>query len=52
MIQGCEFRQNKPHILLGKGVARAVITSNLFTGPSQIQNETGKDVQIGFNASS
>ena len=52
LIQGCEFRENKPHILLGKGVARAVITSNLFTGPSQIQNETVKDVQIGFNASS
>jgi hypothetical protein len=52
LIQGCEFRENKPHILLGQGVARAVITSNLFTGPSQIQNETGKDVQIGFNASS
>jgi hypothetical protein len=52
LIQGCEFRENKPHILLGKGVARAVITSNLFTGPSQIQNETGKDLQIGLNASS
>jgi Pectate lyase superfamily protein len=52
LIRGCEFRENKQHILLGKGVERAVITGNLFTGPSQIKNETGKDVQIGFNASS
>jgi Pectate lyase superfamily protein len=52
LIQGCEFRENKPHILLGKEVERAVITGNLFTGPSQIQNQTSKDVQIGFNASS
>jgi hypothetical protein len=52
LIQGCEFRQNKQHILLGKGVDRAVVTGNLFSGPAKIQNDSGKDAQIGFNAAS
>ncbi|HEX3472443.1 MAG TPA: glycosyl hydrolase family 28-related protein [Silvibacterium sp.] len=52
LIQGCEFQQNKQHILLGKGVDRAVITGNLFSGPAKIQNDSGKDAQIGFNAAS
>jgi len=52
LIQGCEFRQNKPHVLLGKEVDRAIITGNLFTGPVQIQNDSGKEAQIGFNAAS
>lgn len=52
LIQGCEFRENKPHVLLGNGVERAVITGNLFTGAAQIQNNSGKEAQIGFNASS
>lgn len=50
LVRGCEFRQNKPHISLGPAVDRAVITGNLFTGPAQIQNGSGKDVQIGLNA--
>jgi hypothetical protein len=52
LIQGCDFRQRKQHVLLGKEVDRAVITGNLFSGPAQIQNDSGKDVQIGFNAAS
>lgn len=52
MIQGCEFRQRKQHILLGKGIDRAVVMGNLFTGPAQIQNESGKEAQIGLNAAS
>lgn len=50
LIRGCEFRQNKPHIALGEGVDRAVITGNLFAGPAQIRNASTKDVQIGLNA--
>ncbi len=50
LVRGCEFRQNQPHISLGKDVDRAVITGNIFTGPAQIQNAATKDVQIGLNA--
>jgi len=50
LVRGCDFRQNQPHISLGGGVDRAVITGNLFTGSAQIQNSTTKDVQIGLNA--
>ena len=50
LIRGCEFRQNQPHISLGKDVDRAVITGNLFAGPAKIQNATIRDAQIGLNA--
>jgi Pectate lyase superfamily protein len=52
MIRGCDFRQNKAHISLGAGVTRAIISGNMFSGPAKIQNASGKDVQIGLNASS
>ena len=50
LVRGCDFRQNQPHISLGDGVDRAIITGNLFTGPAQIQSLATKDVQIGLNA--
>lgn len=50
LIRGCEFRQNQPHISLGKDVDRAVITGNIFTGPAQIENTSTKDIQIGLNS--
>ena len=50
LIRGCDFRQNQPHIVLGEGVDRAVITGNLFTGPAQIRNASTRDVQIGMNS--
>lgn len=50
LIRGCEFRQNQPHISLAEGVARGIITGNLFTGPAQIHNAAAKNVQIGLNA--
>ncbi len=52
MIRGCEFRQRKKHIVLEKSVDRAIITGNLFTGPAQIDDASGGDVQIGLNAAS
>jgi pectate lyase-like protein len=50
LVRGCEFRQNKPQIELGKSVRRAVITGNLFAGPARITNQSEGNVQIGFNA--
>jgi hypothetical protein len=52
LLRGCEFLENKPHVLLGEGVSRAVISGNLFAGPAQIQNNSPNDVQIGLNAAS
>ena len=52
LVRGCDFRQNSPHIWLGEGVDRAVITANLFTGPAKIENASKKDVQIGLNVAS
>jgi hypothetical protein len=52
LVRGCEFRQRKRHISLGKSVERAVITGNLFEGPAQIENASTMDVQIGLNAAS
>jgi hypothetical protein len=51
LIRGCEFRQDRPQILLGEKVERAIITDNLFTGAQRIVNNSGGNVQIGFNVS-
>jgi hypothetical protein len=52
LIRGCEFRQRKRHISLGKSIERAVITGNLFEGPALIENTSTMDIQIGLNAAS
>jgi hypothetical protein len=52
LLRGCEFLENKPHVLLGEDVSRAVISGNLLAGPAQIQNNSPNDVQIGLNAAS
>lgn len=51
LIRGCEFRQDRPHIRLGKDVNRAVVTGNVFTGSQQIVNESEGNVQIALNVS-
>lgn len=50
LIHGCEFLQNKKHVLLGGDVSCAVVASNLFRGKPQILNSSQGDVQIGLNA--
>jgi hypothetical protein len=50
LIRGCEFQQDRPQIRLGQRVGRAIITDNLFTGAQRIVNNSGGNVQIGFNA--
>jgi hypothetical protein len=50
LIRGCEFRQDRPQIRLGEHIERAIITDNLFTGSQRIVNNSGGNVQIGFNA--
>ena len=50
LVRGCDFRQNSPHIWLGEGVERAVITANLFAGPAKIENASKTDAKIGLNA--
>jgi hypothetical protein len=52
LVRGCEFRQRKRHISLGKSIERAVITGNLFEGPALIENNSTMDIQIGLNAAS
>jgi len=51
LIRGCEFRQDRPPIRLGKAVRRAVIAENVFTGNERIVNESEGNVQIGLNSS-
>ncbi len=51
LVRGCEFRQDRPQIDLGKDVARAIITENIFTGPERINNQSQGKVQIGQNLS-
>jgi hypothetical protein len=51
LIRGCEFRQNRPQIQLGKDVERAIIAENIFTGSERINNQSKGKVQIGLNVS-
>ncbi|MCL5279038.1 MAG: glycoside hydrolase family 55 protein [Planctomycetes bacterium] len=51
LVRGCEFRQDRPQIDLGKEVARAIITENILTGPERINNQSQGKVQIGQNLS-
>jgi hypothetical protein len=50
LIQGCEFRQDKPHIALSAAVGSGIILGNLFTGAAQIEHPSRSTVQIGLNA--
>jgi hypothetical protein len=50
LVRGCEFRQDKPQIELGKDVKRAVITGNVFRGRAQVTNHGQGDVQVADNA--
>jgi hypothetical protein len=49
LIRGCEFRQDKRHIVLGDGVRAAIITGNLFRGMPRIAHAPGGNIQTGFN---
>jgi hypothetical protein len=49
LVRGCEFRQDRPQIDLGKDVTRAIIAENIFAGPERIKNQSQGKVQIGQN---
>jgi len=51
LIRGCEFRQDRPQILLQKDVSRAIIAENIFTGTERITNQSEGNVQVGLNIS-
>ncbi len=40
LVRGCDFQENRPHILLGKDVNKAVVSENVFKGPVQIDNKS------------
>jgi hypothetical protein len=51
LIRGCEFRQDRPQVQLGKDVKRAIIAENIFEGPERIINQSKGNVQMGLNVS-
>lgn len=50
LVRGCEFQQDKPQIEIGEEVRRAVISDNIFTGKSRIENHSKRPVVLGNNA--
>lgn len=52
ILVGNEFQQAGIQLQLDAAVTRAVVSSNIFTGPQNISNNAGGDVQIGLNAHS
>jgi hypothetical protein len=51
LVRGCEFRQDRPQILLEKNVKRAIVTQNLFNGAERIINRSTGKTQISLNLS-
>ena len=50
LVRGCEFKEDKPQVRLGKRVQRAIITGNLFQGRQRIKNDSNGTVVIENNA--
>jgi hypothetical protein len=50
LVRGCEFQQDKPQIEIGEAVRRAVVSDNIFTGKSRIENHSKRAVVLGNNA--
>jgi hypothetical protein len=51
LVRGCEFQEAKPHLALGEGVRRAVVTGNTFAGKAQVANRSQGQVAINDNVS-
>jgi hypothetical protein len=50
LVRGCEFQLDRPQVLLGEEVRRAIITENLLQGPQRIDNHSQGTVRIANNA--
>jgi hypothetical protein len=49
LVRGCEFRANKPQVVLGEQVRRAVISDNLVEGTLRISNSSKGQVKLANN---
>jgi hypothetical protein len=50
LVRGCEFKQDKPQILLQGDVKRAIVTDNLFEGKKRVTNKCKGAVVVKNNA--
>jgi hypothetical protein len=50
LVRGCEFQEDKPQILIGEDVKRAVIADNIIKGKTRIANESKGAIVIHDNA--
>jgi len=50
LVRGCEFKEKKPQIDIGKGVKQAVISDNIFAGQPQITNKSKALVSLDKNS--
>ena len=51
LVNGCEFREDKPQIEFGGQVRRAVISGNVFTGKPRLTNNSQHSVVVSDNSS-
>ena len=49
LVRGCEFRQDRPQIEIGRNVSRAIISENVFAGPERILDRSQGKVRIALN---
>jgi hypothetical protein len=50
LVRGCEFQEKKAQIALEEGVQRAIISDNLFKGPSRISNRSKLNLDLRNNS--
>ena len=51
IVRGCEFQKDRPQVLLGPAVKRAVITGNIVRGKLRITDQSSGNVVVKDNVS-
>ncbi|HEX5399206.1 MAG TPA: glycosyl hydrolase family 28-related protein [Verrucomicrobiae bacterium] len=51
LVNGCEFREDKPQVELGERVQHAVISQNIFAGAARVTNHSRHSVVVSDNSS-
>jgi hypothetical protein len=46
LVRGCEFQEDKPHILLGSSARRAIISDNLYRTEPKISNQSTNKIRL------
>lgn len=46
LIRGCEFQEDRPHVLIGENIDKAVVSQNTFPKTVRIENRRGESPSV------